>query len=103
MLYEYLAQQPVEGTYGLRVHGDTRTGCKSRDAFLAIRFTPVEVQRPASLAAADYPTHLRIYAIEVREVQAPKDQEPILWWLLTTHEVLSIEKALQVVLLAMAH
>jgi hypothetical protein len=97
LLYEYLAQQPVEGTYGLRVHGDTRTGRKSRDAFLAVRFAPVEIQRPASLAAADYPPHLRIYAIEVREVQPPKDQEPILWRLLTTHEVLSIEKALQII------
>lgn len=97
LLYEYLAQHLVEGTYGLRVHGDTRTGRKSRDAFLAVRFMPVEIQRPASLAAADYPPHLRIYAIEVREVQPPKDQEPILWRLLTTHEVLSFEKALQII------
>ncbi len=37
------------------------------------------------------------YAVEVSEVQAPTDQEPILWRLLTTHEVMSIEKALQII------
>jgi hypothetical protein len=40
---------------------------------------------------------LPIYAIEVREIQPPKDQEPILWRLLTTHEVLSVEKAVQII------
>ena len=97
LLYEYLAKQPIEGTYGLQVHSDARTGRKSREAFLAVRFTPIEIQRPASLPVADYPPHLRIYAVEVSEVQAPIDQEPILWRLLTTHEVMSIEKALQII------
>ncbi|TYQ24024.1 IS4 family transposase [Pseudanabaena sp. UWO311] len=97
LLYEYLAKQSIEGTYGLQVHSDARTGRKSREAFLAVRFTPIEIQRPASLPVADYPPHLRIYAVEVSEVQAPIDQEPILWRLLTTHEVLSIEKALQII------
>lgn len=97
LLYEYLAKQPIEGTYGLQVHSDTRTGRKSREAFLAVRFTSIEIQRPASLQGADYPPHLRIYAVEVSEVQAPTDQEPILWRLLTTHEVMSIEKALQII------
>jgi hypothetical protein len=97
LLYEYLAKQPIEGTYGLQVHSDTRTGRKSREAFLAVRFTSIEIQRPASLPVADYPPHLRIYAVEVSEVQAPIDQEPILWRLLTTHEVMSIEKALQII------
>jgi len=97
LLYEYLAKQPVEGTYSMLVQGDARTGRKSREAWLAVRFTPVDIQRPKSLPAADYPSHLRVYAIEVREIQAPKDQEPILWRLLTTHEVLSVEKAVQII------
>ena len=89
LLYEYLAQQPVEGTYSLQVHGDARTERKSHEAFLAVRFMPIEIQRPASLGVTDYPPHLRIYAVEVREVQPPKDQEPILWRLLTTHALLT--------------
>jgi len=97
LLYEYLASQPLEGTYSLKVQGDTRTGRRTREAFLAVRFAPVDIQRPASLKTADYPTHLRIYAVEVREIQPPIDQEPILWRLLTTHEVMSPEKALQIV------
>jgi len=92
LLYEHLAKQPVEGTYSLKVQGDMRTGRRTREAFLAVRFTPVDIQPPTSLKTADYPAHLRIYAVEVREIQPPKDQEPILWRLLTTHQVISLEQ-----------
>jgi hypothetical protein len=96
LLYEYLAKQPCEGTYSLEVHGDSRTSRRKREAFLAVRFASVAIQRPTSIDS-EYPPHLQLYAVEVREIQPPKDQEPILWRLLTTHEVLSLEKALQII------
>lgn len=96
-LYECLSEQPCEGTYSVQVLADPRLGRIAREAWLAVRMTPVQIQRPKRVSAKDYPEQVRLYAVEAREVNPPAEQEPIHWRLLTTHSVTSLEQALQVI------
>jgi hypothetical protein len=96
-LYEYLAQQPCEGTYAIDVPADARIERRAREALMAVRFTPLEIQRPKHLSAAEYPPGVQLYAVEAKEINPPADQKPIHWRLLTTHAVMTLEQALQVI------
>ena len=97
MLYETLAQQPVEGTYAVAVLADPRRNRESREAWLAVRFTPVTLRRPKKVDAHDYPESVSLYAVEAKEVTPPTGVKPIHWRLLTTHPVHTVEQALQVI------
>ena len=57
----------------------------------------VKIQRPDKLNAQDYPSSVQLYAVEALEVNPPPGQEPIHWRLLTTHQVVCLEQALQVI------
>lgn len=96
-LYTYLSQQPCEGTYTVEVSTDLRIERKAREALLSVRCAQVEIQRPNKLSAADYPESVKLYAVEALEVNTPKGQKPIHWRLLTTHSVVCLEQALQVI------
>lgn len=95
-LYECLSQQPCEGTYSVQVLADPRIGRVEREAWLAVRMTPVQIQRPKKVSK-DYPDQVQLYAVEAKEVNPPAGQEPIHWRLLTTHRVTRLEQALQVI------
>lgn len=97
MLFDILSQQPCEGTYRLWLPGDERTGRAAREAWVAVRCCRVHLQRPARLNRSDYPPSVALYAVEAREVQPPAGQEAVHWRLLTTHPVVCIEQALQVI------
>lgn len=96
-LYEYLSAQHCEGTYSVQVVADSRLGRTAREAWLAVRMTPVQIQRPDTVEAQDYPEKVQLYAVEAKEVNPPVGQDPIHWRLLTTHRVVSLEQALQVI------
>lgn len=96
-LYAYLSQQPCAGTYAFQVAADTRHGREPREAWMAVRFVPVTIQRPPRLRHSDYPPSLQLYAVEAREIQPPPGQTPIHWRLLTTHPIRSLEAALEAI------
>lgn len=96
-LYHYLSAQPCQGSYAIRVEGDARRKRTTRAALLNVRFTAVEIQRPDQLKAKDYPDRIKVYAVEAQESQPPKGQDPVHWRLMTTHEIGSLEQALQVI------
>ena len=96
-LYTYLSAQPCEGTYTVDVIADSRHGRTAREALLVVRWTSVEIQRPDKLNREDYPPRVKLYAVEAKEVNPPTGQEPIHWRLMTTHPVVAIEQALQVI------
>jgi hypothetical protein len=96
-LYSYLSAQPCEGTYTVNVTADARHGRKAREAFLTVCCATVQIQRPDKLNRDDYPPSIKLYAVEAKEVNPPAGQEPIHWRLMTTHEVVCIEQALQVI------
>ncbi|MGF2015828.1 IS4 family transposase [Nostoc sp. DedVER01b] len=95
-LYTYLNQQPSEGTYTVDVPADSRIGRTAREALLIVRRAVVKIQRPDKLSTLDYPASVMLYAVEAVEVNPPVGQEPIHWRLLTTHQVICLEQALQV-------
>lgn len=95
-LYEYLCAQRCEGSYTVNVTADARQGRTAREAFLSVCCASVGIQRPENLNAADFPPSIQLYAVEAKEVNPPPGQEPIHWRLMTTHRVVCIEQALQV-------
>jgi IS4 transposase len=64
-------------------------GRKARQAKLSISFGEVEILRPKhrSVGKDDLPAKLAIRLVIAREINAPKDEEPAIWFLLTTHQV----------------
>jgi hypothetical protein len=96
-LYAQLSAQPCEGTYTVQVLEDPRRKRTAREALLMVRRSVVHIQRPDKISAEDYPDSIRLYAVEAKELCPPPGEKPIHWRLLTTHEVVCIEQALQVI------
>ncbi len=96
-LYAYLSAQPCEGSYSLPVTADPRCGRTAREALLSVRCTSVQIQRPDHLKREDYPPSITLYAVEAKEVNPPAGQPPIHWRLMTTHPVVAIEQARQII------
>jgi hypothetical protein len=99
-IYEYLAQQPSVGNYSVEVFADPRigqTGRIAREAWLSVKMAAVSIKRPHNLSAAKYPKSVDLYALEVKELHPPAGQTPVHWRLLTTHRVVTLEQALQVI------
>jgi hypothetical protein len=96
-LYTYLNEQPSEGTYTVDVPADARISRTAREALLIVRRAMVKIQRPDKLNGQDYPASVTLYAVEAVEVNPPSGQQPIHWRLLTSHQVVCLEQALQII------
>ena len=68
-----------------------------RTATVEMRFGEVEICRPRDERDRSLAKTVRLRLVEVREVNAPEGVEPLLWRLVTTHEVETAEKAWQIV------
>jgi hypothetical protein len=88
LLWPHLASQPVAGSMEVKV--PRRAGQAGRMSTLAIRFREVTVCAP--LLKQEQPS-LKLWAVEARELSPAKGQTPILWRLLTTLPVLTVEQA----------
>jgi hypothetical protein len=89
-LWDQLATRRVSGRLEVRV--PAKEGRPARLAQLAVRFTRVDLRPPC--LKEDQPP-LSLWAVEAREVHAPKGAKAILWRLLTTLPVESFEEACQ--------
>lgn len=69
----------------------------ARTATIAVRYGPVCIRRPRSCSDRQASPEIELLAIEAREIDPPPGQKPILWQLLTTHPVDSVEKAVAVI------
>lgn len=96
-LYTYLSKRPCEGTYTVQIQADSRIDRKAREALLLVRCAKVQIKRPDKLKVVDYPETVELYAVEAIEVNTPSGQKPVNWRLLTTHSVVCLEQALQVI------
>jgi len=75
-----------------------RPGKRSaRQAGLAVRFGRVPIRRSGNCSDPAAPAAIELYAVEVREIDPPAGEEPILWRLLTTHRVETLAQALAVI------
>lgn len=90
-LYHYLAQQQPGGSFQLAIKNDKRSKAVKRNATIVLRWGKVRLA-PLALKGAT----LEMYALQAREEHPPEGQKPILWRLLTTHPIESIQEAKQV-------
>lgn len=75
-----------------------RAGKRSaRQACMAVRFGRVRIRRPGSCSDPDAADEIELSAVEVREIDPPCGEKPIVWRLLTTHMVASVTQALTVI------
>ena len=72
-------------------------GRPERQARLAVRFGTVSITRPAHGGADELPKAISLTLVEVREIDPPAKAEPILWRLLTTHDVQDAQGAWRIV------
>jgi hypothetical protein len=68
-----------------------------RQARMQVRFGTVTITKPKTCRTENMPKTITLQLVEVMEVGAPKGQEPVLWRLLTTAPVTTVEEALAVV------
>lgn len=73
-----------------------KPGRSAREAELAVRFSSIEVKRPANSPDRDLPASQTLYIVDVREVDAPVG-DPIHWRLLTTYQITDLRAALRIV------
>jgi len=93
-LYEYIDSQNVAGQIDVKIRGSKSR--EKRIANLEVKFCKVAIKSPVSKKHKT--NSIDMYAIqakEFREDTLEKDEEPILWRLLTTHKVDSLEIATQ--------
>ena len=69
----------------------------ARQAVMAVRFGQVRIRRPAACSDRNASPEVELFAIEVRELNPPPGETQILWRLLTTHTVETVEQAITVV------
>jgi hypothetical protein len=69
----------------------------ARTATVEVRYGEVEICRPRDERDHSLAKTVRLRLVEVREVDPPEGVEPLLWRLLTTHDVADAEKAWQIV------
>jgi hypothetical protein len=92
-LFEHLAQLPRQGDYQITLEGDSRKGIKKRTAVIEVRFSKVTISSNQYNDKSLPPTK-ELYAIEAREVTEGV-KNPIVWRLLTTLPVESLDEALR--------
>ena len=68
-----------------------------RRARMEVRFGTATITKPKTCRTKDMPAAITLQLVEVMEVGAPQGQEPVLWRLLTTAPVTTVEEALDVV------
>lgn len=93
-LFEKLSSSPLRATYELEIAaGPKRT---KRIAKMSLRFEKVKISHPINRKKGNKPDYVELWAIEARELpeSTPRDEDPILWRLLTTHEINVVTDAL---------
>ncbi len=68
-----------------------------RTAVVELRYGSVEIFRPRDEQDRTLAKTVRLWLVDVREVNPPADVEPLHWRLVTTHEITDTAKAWQVV------
>ena len=74
-----------------------RSGRPARKARLMARFGPVEIARPSHTLEPGLPKSVALHLVEVVELNPPDGVEPVLWRLLTTHQVKDAQDAWRIV------
>ena len=69
----------------------------ARQATVALRFGSISLPRRENAGSEEPAKPIRLWVVDVREVDPPEGAEPVHWRLLTTHEVGTLTQARQIV------
>ena len=94
-LYEASDAMPVADRRAIQL--PARAPRPARPLHLELRFGAIELARPQSKFLRHLPKSLPLAVVDVREIKAGSDVEPLHWRLITSHEVASIEDAWRIV------
>jgi hypothetical protein len=94
-LFKQLAAQPVSGEIAFEL--PARHGRPARSVRLAVRFTQMTLRQPRRGADPKDPEGVTVSAVEVCEIDPPSQKQAVVWRLLTTHSVTSLEEAVRIV------
>jgi hypothetical protein len=89
-LWNYISEQPLSGIREILVPRKRKR--KAREAKLEIRYAQVKLKPPQGKKALG---ELSIQGIIAREIDAPDDETPLQWMLLTTCEIKTYEDAVE--------
>lgn len=93
-LFEELSDSPKQTEFVLLIRANRKR--ENRQARIIVKYKKVKIQRPSKFSGKQYRAYVEMWAIEARESQetTPENESPILWRLLTTHQIKSIEDAI---------
>lgn len=96
-LFATMGAFPEAHRYEIDLPERANKGRSAHRGKLAVRFGSVHIRRSANCSDPSAPAEIELLAIEVREIDPPPGEEPILWRLLTTHRVETDAQALAVI------
>ena len=93
-LFEKLSSSPQRAAYELEINAGTKR--IKRIAKMSLRYEKLKISQPTNRSKSKKPDYVELWAIEARELpeSVPKNEDPVLWRLLTTHEINAITDAL---------
>lgn len=98
-LWRRLAEADICGHFHLNLTADARERRSARKTLFSLRHTPVTLKSSKYVRRGEEAPRADLYAIEVHECPefVPDGEAPVVWRLLTNHEVTTFEQALQIV------
>ncbi len=96
-LFKTLAELPEVHRFDLDVTARPGKKRSARRACMVVRLGCVRIRRSTICTDPNAPAEIDLFAVEVRELDPPPGEKPILWRLLTTHTVETIDQALTVI------
>lgn len=94
----HLSGSEKSGTY----KSEIKNGQKKRkpgEAVMEVRYSKVRIARPEKLRKSVYPEYVELYVTEAKEspTTVPDGEEPVLWRILTTHEISNLADAVRII------
>ncbi|WP_170928483.1 IS4 family transposase [Deinococcus hopiensis] len=98
-LWAKLEQAPRQGCFALSIRADQKKRRAARKSQMELRFTAVSLRSRGDQRKRPSGERVKVNAIEVREraEDVPPGEQPVVWRLLTSHPVTTVEQALQIV------
>jgi Transposase DDE domain len=93
-LFTHLDALPLADRFAIGL--PATPGRAARTAQMELRYGPVSLRRPRG-AARDLPPSVELHALDVREIDAPSDAEPVHWRLLSSAPIESLAAAHQAI------
>lgn len=95
-LFETMAASPQKKGWPIAI--PPKAGQAAREAMTQVSWRKVEVMRPERVygVKGELPPKLTLNAVRIEEIEPPEGVKPILWLLLTTHEVKDLADAAQI-------